>query len=638
MGKVERVINALHPHLNSMDWSLITAFLEGLRPAERTTIDIWADKYVNLTTESSKEAGPWRTDRTPYLREILVKLSPTDPARKIVFVKGAQIGATVSGIIAMLAYVVIDPCPMIYVMPTIAIAEGFSKDKLQPMIDGCDLVRQRIKDRRTRDSGNTVLGKRGAGWSINMAGANSAASLRSRTAKFITADEIDAYPRNIENEGSPLTLLEKRQSTFGNQAKLYIPSTPTVENASEIWLQWERTDQRFYHVPCPECGVPHIFEFENFIWTPGRPETVKMQCPHCVQLYPERFKEEILIAGEWISTIPERRNPYIIGYHLSSLYSPYGWLSWEKVVNEYEEALEEISASQEDNKMRAHYNTTRGLVYATSGERPEWKKLYENNRESYSRGTINNNVKVITAGVDVQKDRIEVEIVGWGYMRRAWSVNYHIIEGEIGDPNVQETLSNILSMKFMRPDQIQVPISKVCIDANYNSTEVYMYISAQDTTKYVAIHGSATTHRIFSNPQYANKTAEDGTQFTARYYMLGVDLLKDEVYTQLKKTKDVDDPLGPPGFCHFPEYDDVYFMGITAEQKMLKTKGGANKYEYVKKFQRNEPLDCRNYARAALAMVGYDEFGDACLDQMFKNYQRVSVGEVKKKKKTDDYW
>lgn len=621
------------------DYSLISAFLEGLAPVERVTVDVWADRYVELSTESSKEAGRWRTDRTPYLREILQKLSPTDPAQRIVFAKGVQIGATASGIIAMLAYVATDPCPMMYILPTIAIAEDFSKDKLQPMIDGCAILKGKILDPRSRDSGNTIRGKRFPGGSINLAGANSAASLRSKTIKFLTADEIDAYPRNLDKEGSPLTLAEKRQATYGKQAKLYIPSTPTVEKASAIWSEFEATDQRYYHVPCPVCGVAAPLVFTQLRWPEGRPDLATHECVHCFSQVEERHKDKFLLAGEWVSSIPERRNPYIIGYHLNSLYSPYGWLSWEKIAREYEAAQKEIAESQEDNKMRAFTNTVLGLTYATSGERPAWKRLYDNNREPYSLNTVNNSIMCITMGIDIQKDRVELEVVGWGYDRRSWSINYHVITGEISDPAVQEKLIDIANQKFTRPDQVQIPIQKICIDAGYNTTEVYRFVATQDVEKWVAVHGgSEKQHRIFSLPQRAIKTTEDASTIAVVYYMLGVDILKDELYTLLKKNRDVDDPLGPTGFCHFPEYDELYFQGLTAEQKVLITKNGFSSYRYEKKFQRNEPLDCRNYSRAALAMLGYDEFGNAMFDAVFKNYHRLSVADEKPKKKRSDYW
>jgi len=620
------------------EYELVQAFLKGLTPIERVYIDQWADKYMELSTESSKEAGRWNTDRTPYLREILRKLSPTDPAQRIVLAKGVQIGATVSGIIAMLAYAATDPCPMMYILPTIAIAQDFSKDKLQPMINGCSVLKDIIKDANSKNSGNNILGKRFRGGSINLAGANSAASLRSKTIRFITADEIDAYPRNLDKEGSPLTLAEKRQATYGKQAKLYIPSTPTVENASAIWSEFEDTDQRYYHIPCPHCGADQHLVFTQMRWTPGKPETAVYQCEHCYDPIEERFKDKFLIKGEWISSIPERRNDIIMGYHLNSLYSPYGWLSWEKIAREYEAAQKEISKDQEDNKMRAFTNTVLGLTYATSGERPGWKLLYDNNRENYERGTINNNVMVITIGVDIQKDRIELEVVGWGLDKRSWSINYHVIEGLISDKTVQEKLIAIANTTFVRPDLVQVPVSKICIDAGYDTTDVYTFVSSQDATRWSAVHGSPTARRIFSNPQTANKTTKEMTVFTAIYYMLGVDILKDELYTQLKKTRDVDDPLGPVGYCHFPEYDEIYFQGITAEQKVATTKDGFTTYKYDKKFQRNEPLDVRNYARAALAMLGYDEFGNKCLEMMFANYHRLSVANDVVKKKKSSYW
>ena len=620
---------------------LIRAFKEALAPARRVTCDVWADENVELTSDTSAEPGPWRTQRFPFMREILQKLSPTDPATHIYLAKGVQVSASACGIVTMLCFADTDPCPIMYVMPTISMAEDFSKDKVQPMINTAVALREKFKDPRLRDSGNTILGKRYPGGFIVFAGANAAASLRSRSIRLLILDEVDAYPHNIEKEGSPVSLAEKRTVSFGAKKKVFMPSTPTVEKASVIWLYFEQTDQRHYHVPCPHCNHKQHLQFKQLYWTPGQPETCEYICIECGGSIQEAlYKTRMLDAGEWVSHVPALRNDFRIGYHLNSLYSPYGWLSWSDIARDYEAAVKEQTENQEDNLMRTFWNTILGLPFATSGEQPDWQKLYKKRNEHQKRNTVNEHVKLITVGMDVQKDRIEFEIVGWGYGKRSWSIDYRVFEGEIDDKVLQQKIMEMSEETWVNPDRVPIPIHKLCIDSGYNASDVYDFCRNLDHDKFVPIkggHQSQTT--IFSSAKFTNKTELGESLDQVRYYMLGVDVLKDEVYSYLKKTKDVDDPLGPPGYCHFPGlYPETYFMGIAAEKKITEFRDGFPYRKYVNEYGRNEPLDARVYARAALALSGYEEYGDEALDMIFAEYKAIIEEPAKKQKRRSDYW
>lgn len=630
----------LHDTDGSSEYDLIEAFRAALAPARRVTCDVWADENVELTSDTSAEPGPWRTQRFPFMREVLQKLSPTDPAMDICMAKGVQVSATACGIVAMLTFADTDPCPTMYVMPTITLAEDFSKDKLQPMINTAATLRAKFKDPRVRDSGNTILGKRYPGGFIVIAGANAAASLRSRSIRLLIMDEIDAYTRNLEKEGSPIALAEARTVSFGMKKKIFKPSTPTVKGASAIWLHFEATDQRHYHVPCPACGHKQNLVFEQLKWTPGAPQTVTYECIDCGHQIEEGLhKTRMLNAGEWVSHVPERRNDYKIGYHINSLYSPYGWLSWAEIVEKYEAAQRELVENQEDNLMRTFTNTILGLPYETKGEQPEWRALFERRDQMLRRNTVNEYVKLVTAGVDVQKDRIEMEIVGWGHEKRSWSIDYRVFPID----DMENALRALGTTTFVNHEGVALPVHKVCIDAGFNTNEVY------DTCRklanpelYVPIHGSKhdmTT--IFSTPKVTSRIDKSGQHYGIQYFMLGVNALKDELYTLLKKTKDVDDPKGPPGYCHFPaDYVEHYFQSLTAEKKVVEYRDGYAHYKYVKEYQRNEVLDTRCYSRAALALSGYDDFGngDELLDAMYALYRQQIEEAPKKQRKRSDYW
>lgn len=621
---------------------LIRAFREALAPARRVTCDVWADENVELDSGTSAEPGPWRTQRFPFMREPLQKLSPTDPATHIYMAKGVQVSASACGIVTMLTFADTDPCPIMYVMPTISMAEDFSKDKVQPMINSAAALREKFRDPRLRDSGNTILGKRYPGGFIVFAGANAAASLRSRSIRLLILDEVDAYPHNIEKEGSPITLAEARTVSFGAKKKIFMPSTPTVDKASAIWLYFQNTDQRHYHVPCPHCDHKQNLVFEQLYWKPQDPESCEYICISCGSSINEaRYKTYMLDGGAWVSHVPERRNDFRIGYHINSLYSPYGWLSWADIAREYETAVREQLENQEDNHMRTFYNTKLGLPFATAGEQPDWQRIFNSRNMEQKRNTVNEHVKLITVGMDVQKDRVEFEIVGWGHGKRSWSIDYRVFEGDISDKALQKSILEMADETWLNPDKIPIPIHKICIDSGYNATSVYDFCRPLDRDKFVPIKGqqNSTQSSIFSTARFANKTDLGEGLDQVRYYMLGVDALKDEIYQNLKKSKDKDDELGPPGYCHFPEgYLETYFRGLTAEKKITEFQDGYPVRKYVKEYARNEPLDCRNYARAALGLSGYEEYGDDALDMIFSDYKAAVVEEPKKAKRKSDYW
>jgi len=629
---------------------LLQAFKANLAPIKKVNLAEWADENIELSSENSAEPGRWRTDRTPYLRKILECLSPTSPYQEIMFAKGAQIGATAAGIIALLGYAAMDPAPCMYVLPTIQMAEDFSKDKLQPMIETCAALKGKIRDPREKGSNNTILGKKYPGGFIRLSGANSAASLRNKSIRFLTVDEVDAYDHDVQNEGSPVELAKKRTATYGKKRKIFYPSTPTQENASAIWALFEQTDQQHYHLPCIACSHKQHLRFEQFRWIPSKPKkpegpnepsgpsTVRYECEECGHLIEEIHKTWMMDAAngaEWIALNPDKSSDIKIGFHLNSLYSPYGWLSWEQIIEEYEAAELQISVEKEDTKKRTFVNTTLGKPYATSGQRPGWQLLYDNNREEYARNEMNNFIKVITAGIDVQGDRIEMEIVGWGNDRRSWSLDYRVFPWAIDDPRTKEAIESVMKEVWIRPDMTELPVQMCCMDSGFNTSDVYLLVASLGLSKLVATKGMDKQAFHIGPPKAVNKTI-NGQEVNTFYHMIGSSVLKEELYMLLRKTKEKEDALGPMGYCHFPEYDELYFKGITAESKVTTFVNGQAKHVWHREFQANEPLDCRNYARAALTLCGYDSYGNEALDNIFDTYRKAQTTKVAKR--TSDFW
>ncbi|MCZ8150138.1 MAG: phage terminase large subunit family protein [Roseomonas sp.] len=234
-----------------------------------------------LGSRASAEPGPWRTSRTPYLKDVMDALSAVHPARRVVFMKGAQVGATESGN-NWLGYIMHHvPAPALAVQPTVELAKRFSRQRIDPLLEETPALRERVAPARARDSGNTMLSKEFPGGILVLTGANSAVGLRSMTARFLFLDEVDAYPGDVAGEGDPIALAEARARTFGWRRKAFLVSTPTIAGRSRIEREYLASDQRRFFVPCSECGEMQWLRFERLIWEKGAPETARYHCAAC---------------------------------------------------------------------------------------------------------------------------------------------------------------------------------------------------------------------------------------------------------------------------------------------------------------------------------------------------------------------
>jgi phage terminase large subunit GpA-like protein len=582
-----------------MKINVLEGFAAGLRPIPLMTISEWADRNRMLSSESSAEPGPWRTSRTPYLREIQDNLSPNSPVQEVIAAKGVQLGFTEGGLNVVGCYIDIAPCPIMYVMPTIEMSKGISESRIDPMIDFSPSLKKRVKPSRSRDSGNTKFTKRYPGGVLVLSGANSAASLRSRPVKVLVLDEVDAYPLSVDNEGSPIALAEKRTSTFGSKRKIYKLSTPTIDGQSVITSEYEDSDQRKYYVPCPHCDHKQELIFENLKWTEKDYSSVLYFCEECGTGIEERYKPRMLEGGEWIATAPEKSSPYRKGYHINSLYSPLGWLGWAQIAEQWEKAQNDV------NLMRVFVNTILGETYKDKGEAPPWENLY-NRREPYQINRPPVEVQFITAGVDVQRDRLELEIVGWCKGKRSFSIDFRVLLGDTSARAVWDQLAEVVSETWVREDGAHLTLRLMAVDSGYNTQEVYAFCRRFDITRVIPVKGQESQQNMVSPPRQVDVTAAGKKIGKTKVYHVGISLIKSELYGFLRQDRDEHGNI-PYGFCHFPQYDQHYFRGLTAEQLQMKTnKRGYRVYEWVKKYDRNEPLDCRVYARAAAAVVGID--------------------------------
>lgn len=575
------------------------AFNEGLKPDTVLTVSEWADAFRFLSQTASSEPGRFRTERTPYLKEIMDALSSESDIEKVVFMKGAQVGGTEAGN-NWVGYVIDQaPGPMLVVQPTVEMGKRWSKGRLAPLIEDTKILKEKIKNPRSRDSGNTVQSKEFPGGVIVITGANSAVGLRSMPVKYLFLDEIDAYPFDAGSEGDPVNLAIKRTETFSKR-KIFLVSTPTIKGLSRVEKEFIETDQRYFFVPCPYCGHYQILKWENIKYDTNFETTYA--CEQCERHIEESYKTDMLKRGEWRAT-KEGSNPKTIGFHLSSLYSPLGWFSWEACVREYEEA------KKDDQRLKVWTNTTLGLPWEDKGDCPDWTVIF-NRRENYKIRIVPRGAYILTAGVDVQNDRLEMEIVGWGANRESWSVDYRIIYGSPGDEKTWQNLSKILDESFESEDGNERKISMLAIDSGFSTSEVYAWVRTQSPYSVLAIKGQDSLLTPLSGPTRVDinlkgKKLKRGVNL----WRVGVSILKGEIYNNLKKQRE-DDKEFPRGYMHFPEYNNEYFKQLTAEQLVVRVVKGYPRREWIKTRDRNEALDCRVYARAAAIALGIDKWDD----------------------------
>lgn len=613
---------------------LIKGFLDGLKPEPIYTVSEWADAHRYLDPKAAAEPGRWRTSRTPYLRPIMDALSGHSEYQEVVFMAGAQVGKTESGL-NWLGYIMdVAPGPTLMVNPNDDTVKKNSKQRITPMIEATPRLRDKVAQQRSRDSSNTINFKEFPGGVLMMAGANSGSGLRAMPVRYLFLDEVDAYPLDVDGEGSPVQLAEQRTKTFAKR-KIYKVSTPTNEGTSVIAAEFERTDQNHWHVPCSECGTYQEMRFENLVYERNNLDDVRLACVECGALIEERSKTDMLLKGKMVPHCPENSSSRKIGFHISSLYSPVGMFSWSDCVRAY------LAAENNQTMMKVFVNTILGLPYAEKGDAPDYMRLYER-RETYQIGTPPAQVCFITAGVDVQKDRLEVEIVGWGRGKQAWSVDYRVISGDTATAAPYEQLRSMLQEQWRRADGRMLGLSMIAIDSGYNTQHVYDFCQRAASERVIPVKGQDKQTVILQQPKPVMVNRAGKRIGHVKVWHVGVSVVKSEIYANLNLNR-LEDDTYPDGYCHYPQYGQEFFKGLTAERLVFRVVRGYKRYEWEKTYERNEPLDCRVYARAAAAHVGIDRFQPHDYDTIERMVVRAQptssqAAEPKQKRKRRNDW
>jgi len=575
-------------------------------PPPNLKISDWADAYRKLSPESSAEAGAWRTDRAPYQREIMDSFN--DPEiQRIVFSKSAQIGATEILLNVIGYYIDQDPAPMLIMQPTLAMAQAFSKDRLATMIRDSEKIRDCVKDPRSRDSGNTVLSKKFAGGNLNIVGSNSASGLASRPIRIVLADEVDRYESSAGAEGDPISLATKRTTTFWNK-KIYMCSTPTIKGLSRIETAFEESDKRYYHVPCPECNVKQVLKWKNVVWDENKPETANYACDECGSIIDESKKQWMLKHGEWIASEPKSDTA---GFHISELYSV--WSTWADMAKSF------LEAKKQPEMLKTWINTALGESWEEQGETIEHEELLER-RLNYDSATIPEAVLVLTAGVDTQKDRLELQMVGWGVNYESWVIEYKIFWGDPNAANVWQELDNYLKKRFKTETGRVLTISCTCIDSGgHHTNQVYQFTKPRQGRRIFAIKGLSQAGKPIANrPTFVGKNK-------AVLYGVGVDSAKEAIFARLSSEPE-DTTLH---FCS--DLDEEYFKQLTAEKRVTKFVRGRKTLIWKQIRPRNEALDTLVYNFAAIYILNPNY--DTIQERILTNTSKAPEKDSKKPKR-----
>lgn len=613
----------------------------GWTPPPRISVPAWADTYRQLAKEAGSTSGRWSTSTVEVARGPM--LAVTEPGVHVITVMvSTQLlkTALLENIFGYFAH--LDPCPMLLLQPKEDAAEQFSKERITPMVRVTPVLRGLIGSSKTRTADETLLYKSFPGGFLALAGAGSPDNLARRPIRVLLSDEVDKYP--VTREGDPIMLAEERTASFGANWLSVRACSPTVEDESRIGESYRESDQRRASVACPHCGHRQFLEFFKHVhWDKDGdrhfPKTAHLFCEHCGAMWSEGERLRSLATVRWHQTrsfqccgtlhapldlydtawragdddavdkvwrwwSSDRFAVYRAscptcgalpvdnehaGFTASKLYSPWSKDKPSDIARKW------LAAKDDEDKKQAFYNTQLGLPYKRhSGKEVALEDLVS--RCEVWSAEVHDCAGVITAGVDVQDYRIEVEVVAWGMNEESWSIDYHVIDGEFSELSTQRTLDAYLQRLWRRADGRGFEVSATCIDSGGHHTQaVYDFCKARIGRRIWAIKGESARSGQ-RNPVWPTKRPNRRNKASYRPVIIGVNAAKDAIANRLAKSK------GGPGAMHFPVSRDInYFAQLTAERSELKVVAGQKFRVWVQKPGRaNEALDCRVYAYAAL--------------------------------------
>lgn len=591
-----------------------TAYFRGLHPDPDLWVDEWADEYMRIPRSvGAAEPGQYRTSRTPYAREPMRCLSPAHPCKRVVTMVASQLMKTQIALNWIGALIHMSPSNILTLLPTLKLASRVSS-RISKTIDATPVLRERVAAPRSRDAKNTQDTKEFEGGTLYAVTAGSAANLAELAARFIYGDEIDRWEVDVGNEGDPVKLAEIRGSTFGKKAKFYFSSSPTLKGASRIADLFAISDQRYYYVPCPHCQHMQVLEWENLKYTEDYSQ-IQYLCsgPECGALIDEHHKGEMLARGEWRSHA--EGDGETVGFHLNALYAPLGWTSWLSMAKDYDEALVK-QASGDLEAMQVFFNTRLAKVWDSTQEQTKASVLQARAlQEDYVLGSVPNGALMLTASVDVQANRLEFMVMGWGVGMERWVIDHQVIMGNPSDEQTWSALDEKLKARYWHPCGVGLTILATAVDTGgHHTNDVYQFCRVRRWRNVFAIKGASKPGKppIAQRPSMVDVTWRGQTERNgAELWFVGTDTAKDWIYNRYPFESG-------PGALHFAkDLPDDFFAQCVAERRITRYVKNKPVTEWIKgKSERNEALDLMVYCLAMAHYLGLDRYKERDWDRV----------------------
>lgn len=564
---------------------------ENLNPPQRLSVAEWAEAHRYLSSEASALPGKYRLAFCPLQREPQEAVTDQDVS-SIVLCWAAQTGGKTEILNNIVGFFIAqEPAPILVVQPTVEFAESWSKERLAPMLRDTPALHDLVRDPRSRDSGNTVAMKMFPGGSVAVVGANAPAGLAGRPRRVVLLDEVDRYPASAGTEGDPCALAIKRTESFTN-AVVVMTSTPTIKHASRIYTEFQQSDQRYWFVTCPKCEETQTLKWNQVRWPDGKPEEARYCCEHCRAELTDEDRVKMVLTGEWRPTAPFTGKR---GYHLNGLYSPFK--SKKGFKNRLHQAVVGFLEAKRGgpSTLKTWVNTFLAETWEETGFSLESDPIFKR-REQYG-PELPQEVIVLTAGVDIQDQWMEAEVVGWGAEEESWGIATIRVPGSPSVKSTWAAMESELQRVRKRVDGVDLRVSSAFWDSGAHTKAVYAYLRNKAVRSWYPCKGIGGAGRPLVGRFSRQKNAG------VLVFPIGVDTGKELIYSRLQLEET------GPGYMHFPmTYEEEFFKQLTSEKKVSKLVKGVRVIAWEKKEEnaRNEALDCRVYATAAFVFRNFD--------------------------------
>jgi phage terminase large subunit GpA-like protein len=558
----------------------------------------WGQEYIYIP-EGNPEAGKLRLSRTPYSEEPLNCASDRH-VRAVVLMWASQTGKTLALTITQGFFTHYKPSTVIFVNPTINMARNYSRTKWRPTVESSPVLNRLIPRSRAKGSGNTILMQNYAGGYAVFIGANAASEAASRTTRVVFADEINRYAVSANQEGSVLGLTWVRQKNFSDAFSVFA-STPTIKGFCAITDYYESTDQRKWFVPCPHCGTSHWLKWSQFKINKESPELSYYECESCHGHITNDQKYQMVDRGHWEPTaIPKKGFENFRGYWLWGINSP--WTSFQYIAEEY------LKAEKDPEKLKVFTNTLLCEAYENKLGETLSPDLLLTRIGNYQMLEVPAGALILTAGVDVQGDRLVLTIYGWGEREQAWLIFYGEIEGKPSEPHCWKDLTHYLNAVYRHETGIDLKIMRCAIDSGYSPNEIYIYVRDFKSAWYYGRTHPVIAVKGGDRPMIVTKPSKvdfshNNKKATVDLRMVGRGAGNSTIYGRLGLSENAEDAIG---WFHFPSNTPpLYFDELVGEHKTMKLIRNEMKEVWEKKPS-NEAnvLACTRYALAALYSLG----------------------------------